>query len=132
MAHRAALASAGRTIAYLAGGVDRFYPAGHDALLTRIVEAGAVVSELPCGAAPTRWRFLQRNRLIAANSSAALVTEAGWRSGSLGTASHAATLGRPVGAVPGPVTSAASAGTHRLIRDHGATLITNSEEAAEL
>jgi len=132
MAHRAALASGGRTIAYLAGGVDRFYPAGHDALLTRIAEAGAVVSELPCGAAPTRWRFLQRNRLIAANSSAVLVTEAGWRSGSLGTASHAATLGRPVGAVPGPVTSAASAGTHRLIRDHAATLVTNSEEAAEL
>ena len=108
MAHRAALASGGRTIAYLAGGVDRFYPAGHDALLTRIAEAGAVVSELPCGAAPTRWRFLQRNRLIAANSSAVLVTEAGWRSGSLATASHAATLGRPVGAMPGPVTSAAS------------------------
>ena len=132
MAHRAALASGGRTIAYLAGGVDRFYPAGHDALLTRIAEAGAVVSELPCGAAPTRWRFLQRNRLIAANSSSVLVTEAGWRSGSLATASHAATLGRPVGAVPGPVTSAASAGTHRLIRDHAATLVTNSEEAAEL
>ncbi len=132
MAHRAALASGGRTIAYLAGGVDRFYPAGHDALLTRIADAGAVVSELPCGAAPTRWRFLQRNRLIAANSSSVLVTEAGWRSGSLGTASHAATLGRPVGAVPGPVTSAASAGTHRLIRDHAATLVTNSEEAAEL
>ena len=132
MAHRAALASGGRTIAYLAGGVDRFYPAGHDALLTRIADAGAVVSELPCGAAPSRWRFLQRNRLIAANSSAVLVTEAGWRSGSLGTASHAATLGRPVGAVPGPVTSAASAGTHRLIRDHAATLVTNSEEADEL
>ena len=132
MAHRAALASGGRTIAYLAGGVDRFYPAGHDALLTRIVEAGAVVSELPCGASPTRWRFLQRNRLIAANSSAVLVTEAGWRSGSLGTASHAARLGRPVGAVPGPVTSAASAGTHRLIREHGAILVTNSEQAAEL
>ena len=132
MAHRAALASGGRTIAYLAGGVDRFYPAGHDALLTRIVEAGTVVSELPCGASPTRWRFLQRNRLIAANSSAVLVTEAGWRSGSLGTASHAARLGRPVGAVPGPVTSAASAGTHRLIREHGVILVTNSEQAAEL
>ena len=132
MAHRAALASGGRTIAYLAGGVDRFYPAGHDALLMRIVEAGAVVSELPCGAPPTKWRFLQRNRLIAANSAAVLVTEAGWRSGSLNTASHAVTLGRPVGAVPGPVTSAASAGTHRLIREHGAILVSNTDEAAEL
>ncbi|MGV8970399.1 MAG: DNA-processing protein DprA [Microbacteriaceae bacterium] len=132
MAHRAALASRGRTIAYLAGGVDRYYPSGHDALLTRIAEAGAVVSELPCGAAPTRWRFLQRNRLIAANSRAVVVTEAGWRSGALNSAGHARTLGRPVGAVPGPVTSAASAGTHRLIRDHGAVLVTNAEEAAEL
>jgi DNA processing protein len=131
MAHRAALASGRRTIAYLAGGVDRFYPSGHDALLTRIVEQGAVVSELPCGAPPTRWRFLQRNRLIAANSRATLVVEAGWRSGSLNTAAHAQEIGRPVGAVPGPVTSAASAGCHRLIRE-GATLVTTAEEAAEL
>jgi DNA processing protein len=65
MAHRAALASSGQTIAFLAGGVDRFYPSGHEALLTRIVEVGAVVSELPCGQPPTKWRFLQRNRLIA-------------------------------------------------------------------
>lgn len=132
MAHRAALASHGRTIAYLAGGVDRFYPAGHDALLTRIVESGAVVSEVPCGTPPTKWRFIQRNRIIAANSATVIVTEAGWRSGSLNTANHATALGRPVGAVPGPVTSAASAGTHRLIREHGATLITNADEAAEL
>jgi DNA processing protein len=62
MAHRAALASSGQTVAFLAGGVDRFYPAGHDALLNRIVESGAVVSELPCGSPPTKWRFLQRKR----------------------------------------------------------------------
>ena len=132
MAHRAALASGGRTVAYLAGGVDRFYPSGHDALLSRIVQTGAVVSELPCGAMPTRWRFLQRNRLIAANSTVVLVTEAGWRSGSLNTAHHASALGRPIGAVPGPVTSAASAGCHHLIRDGIATLVTTTEESAEL
>ncbi|MEO7005568.1 MAG: DNA-processing protein DprA [Terrimesophilobacter sp.] len=132
MAHRAALASSGQTVAVLAGGVDRFYPSGHDALLTRIVEAGVVVSELPCGAAPTKWRFLQRNRLIAAISQATVVLEAGWRSGSLNTAGHAAALGRPLGAVPGPVTSAASAGCHRLIRDFGATCVTTPEEMAEL
>lgn len=132
MAHRAALASSGRTIAVLAGGVDRFYPSGHEALLTRIVEEGAVVSELPCGAAPTKWRFLQRNRLIAAMSRATVVLEAGWRSGSLNTAGHAAALGRPLGAVPGPVTSAASAGCHRLIRDFDAVCVTNPEEMAEL
>ncbi|MCU1413135.1 MAG: dprA [Microbacteriaceae bacterium] len=132
MAHRAALASSGQTVAFLAGGVDRFYPSGHDALLTRIVAEGAVVSELPCGSPPTKWRFLQRNRLIAASSLATIVLEAGWRSGSLNTASHAGTLGRPIGAVPGPVTSAASAGCHRLIREQQATLVTSAEEMAEL
>jgi len=63
-AHRSALASGGHTIAFLAGGVDRFYPSGHDALLTRIVESGAVVSELPCGAQPSKWRFLHQNRKL--------------------------------------------------------------------
>jgi DNA processing protein len=132
MAHRAALASSGKTIAILAGGVDRFYPSGHEALLTRITEVGAVVSELPCGQPPTKWRFLQRNRLIAAMSQATVVLEAGWRSGSLNTAGHAAALGRPLGAVPGPVTSAASAGCHRLIRDFDAQCVTNADEMAEL
>lgn len=131
MAHRAALASRGRTVAFLAGGVDRFYPAGHDALLTRIVEHGAVVSEVPCGTAPTRWRFLARNRLIAATTRAVVVVEAGWRSGSLNVATHAQELGRGVGAVPGPVTSAASAGCHKLIRE-GATLVTTPDEVVEL
>lgn len=132
MAHRAALASGGRTIAFLAGGPDRFYPSGHDALLTRIVETGLVVSELPCGQPPTRWRFLQRNRLIAASSLATVVMEAGWRSGSLNTASHATDLERPIGAVPGPVTSAASAGCHQLIRQGKAELVTNADEMAQL
>ncbi|MDQ1572243.1 MAG: processing protein [Actinomycetota bacterium] len=132
MAHRAALASKGNTIAFLAGGVDRFYPSGHDALLNRIVDVGAVISELPCGSPPTKWRFLQRNRLIAAASQATVVLEAGWRSGSLNTAAHAAELGRPVGAVPGPVTSAASAGCHRLIRSFNAILVTTPDEMAEL
>src|SRR5690554_5133185 len=132
MAHRAALASSGQTVAFLAGGVDQFYPSGHDALLTRIVETGAVVSELPPGSQPTKWRFLQRNRLIAAASQATVVMEAGWRSGSLNTAGHASALGRQIGAMPGPVTSAASAGCHRLIRDFDAVCVTNAAEMAEL
>lgn len=132
MAHRAALASHGKTIALLAGGVDRFYPSGHDALLTRIVEEGLVLSELPCGAPPTKWRFLARNRIIAGLAARTIVIEAGFRSGSLNTASHAAALGRPLGAVPGPVTSAASAGCHRLLREYAAVAITNAEEAAAL
>jgi len=132
MAHRAALASEGLTVAFLAGGVDRFYPSGHDALLTRIAADGVVLSELPCGAAPTKWRFLQRNRLIAASSLATIVLEAGWRSGSLNTAGHAAALGRPLGAVPGPVTSPTSAGCHRLIREFDAVCVTTAAEMAEL
>jgi DNA processing protein len=131
-AHRAALASGGVTVAFLAGGVDRFYPAGHDSLLSRIAETGAVISEMPCTKAPTKWRFLQRNRLIAAASQATLVLEAGARSGSLNTAGHAAELGRPVGAVPGSVTSPASAGCHRLLREFAAVCVTDATQAAEL
>ena len=132
VAHRAALASGGTTVAVLAGGADRFYPAGHDALLTRIAAEGCVISELPCGSQPTKWRFLQRNRIIAAITDATVVVEAGWRSGSLNTAGHAAALGRPVGAAPGPVTSSASAGCHRLVRDFDATLVTRVDEILEL
>jgi DNA processing protein len=131
MAHRAALASGGQTVAVLAGGVDRFYPSGHESLLNRIVDAGVVVSEVPPGTPPTKWRFLARNRLIAAMSQATVVVEAGWRSGSLNTARSAGELGRPVGAVPGPVTSSASAGCHRLIRS-GAELVTTPDEMAAL
>lgn len=132
MVHRSALASGGLTVAFLAGGVDRFYPSGHDALLGRIATVGAVVSELPCGSPPTKWRFLQRNRLIAASSVATVVVEAGHRSGSLNTAAHAASLGRPLGAVPGPVTSPSSAGCHRLIREFDAECITSVDEVLEL
>lgn len=131
-AHRAALGVDGRTLALLAGGVDRAYPTGHHQLLARIATQGAVVSELPCGAAPTKWRFLARNRLIAALGQATVVIEAGWRSGSLNTAGHAAALGRPLGAVPGPVTSAASAGCHRLLREYDARCVTSAAEVREM
>ena len=132
MAHRSALAVGGTTMAFLAGGVDRFYPSGHDALLSRIMETGLVMAEAPCGYAPTKWRFLLRNRLIAASSQATVVMEAGWRSGSLNTANHAATLGRPLGVVPGPVTSASSAGCHRLLREYDAVCVTTASEMLEL
>ncbi len=132
VAHRTALAAERPTVAVLAGGADRVYPAAHDTLLARVREQGVVCSELVPGAAPTRWRFLQRNRLIAALADATLVTEAGPRSGSLNTAGHAATLGRPLGAVPGPITSAASAGCHRLVQEYGAALITGERDLTEL
>lgn len=132
MAHRAALASGGKTVAVLAGGVDRAYPAGHTALVDRIAEQGALVSESLPGSAPTRQRFIARSRLIAALSGAVLVTEASARSGSLAAAHSAVQLGRPVGAVPGPVTSAASTGSNLLIRDRTAVLVSHGGEALEL
>ncbi|WP_432536791.1 DNA-processing protein DprA [Kineococcus arenarius] len=131
-AHRAALAVGGTSVAVLAGGVDRVYPAGNAALLGRLARRGALVSEVPCGSSPTRWRFLERNRLIAAATAGTVVVEAAWRSGALSTAERAERLLRPVGAVPGPVTSAASAGCHRLLRERGAVCVTTAEEAAEL
>jgi DNA processing protein len=127
VAHRIALSQGGTTIAYLAGGVDRPYPAGHRDLLGRIAENGTVLSEVEPGGTPTKWRFLQRNRLIAAHAQGMVVVEAGWRSGSLNAAGHALGLGRPLGAVPGPITSVASAGCHRLITE-GATLITSADD----
>lgn len=131
-AHRAALTVGGTTDALLAGGVDRAYPSGHEDLLGRISRSGAVLSEVPCGAAPTKWRFLARNRIIAALADATVVVEAGWRSGSLNTAGHAAALGRPLGAVPGPVTSPSSAGCHRLLREYDARCITRAADVREL
>lgn len=131
-AHRATLLSGGLTVAFLAGGVDRLYPAGNSDLLRRIAAEGVLAAELPPGNAPTRWRFLMRNRLIAAAASATIVVEAGRRSGSLNTAGHAAQLGRPLGAVPGSILSPASAGCHRLIREYAATCVTTTEEMAEL
>lgn len=132
-AHRGALAAAdGATVAILAGGLDRLYPRGNTDLLERIREQHLLISEAPPGTAPTRWRFLARNRLIAALSRATVVVEASWRSGALSTARLADQLSRPVGAVPGPITSAASAGCHRLIRDRGAVLITEPAELLDL
>ncbi|WP_243225411.1 DNA-processing protein DprA [Microbacterium sp. CIAB417] len=132
VAHRAALGVGGTTVAFLAGGIDRAYPVGHHQLFERIIERGAVAAEVPCGTAPTKWRFLARNRLIAALGGATVVVEAGWRSGSLNTAGHAASLGRPIGAVPGPITSAASAGCHRLLREYDAICVTTAAEVREL
>jgi DNA processing protein len=129
-AHRGALGVDGPTVAVLACGVDRAYPASHQLLLERIAASGLVVSEYPPGGVPGRHRFLVRNRLIAGLAAGTVVVEAGLRSGAQRTASDALSLGRPVMAVPGPVTSAMSVGCHRLVRD-GALLVTRSDEVLE-
>ncbi|MFN3866704.1 MAG: DNA-processing protein DprA, partial [Demequina sp.] len=130
-AHRGALAAGGRTLAVMAGGVDRLYPAGNHDLLARVLDHGAVVSEVPPGWAPHRSRFLTRNRLIAC-ATATVVIEAAGRSGALSTANRAAQIARPVAAVPGPVTSASSAGCHELIRAGAAVLVTDGSDVIEL
>lgn len=130
-AHRGALAASGRTIAFLAGGVDRPYPAAHADLLEQVRATGALVSESAPGCAPHRGRFLTRNRLIAAFSQGTLVVEAGMRSGSLSTARWADTCSRPVAAVPGTVHSDQSVGTHQIVRDGLAVLVTTPDEVLE-
>ena len=130
-AHRGALAAEGSTVAVQACGLDRAYPAGHQKLLDRIADSGAVVSEYPPGGWPARHRFLVRNRLIAAFAAGTVVVEAGVRSGARRTAAAATALGRVVMAVPGPVTSALSVGCHLLIREEQAVLVTRAAEVVE-
>ena len=115
----------------MAGGIDIPYPAGHSGLLHRIGSNGLLVTEYPPGVRPARHRFLTRNRLVAAFAGAAVVVEAGLRSGAANTAAWARALGRIVGAVPGPVTSSASTGCHALLRA-GAEVITRAEDIVEL
>ncbi|MEU7698283.1 DNA-processing protein DprA [Streptomyces sp. NPDC039028] len=130
-AHRGTLAAGGATVAVLACGVDTPYPKGHDRLIRRIAEQGLVVGELPPDSHPTPSRFILRNRVIAALTRGTVVIEAQHRSGSLVTARAATRLGRHTMGVPGPVTSALSAGVHELLRG-GAALVTDADEIVEL
>lgn len=134
-AHRAALATgttAVPTVAVMAGGVDRLYPRGNADLLERVAAEGLVLSEASPGTMPARYRFLDRNRLIACLSAGTVLTESRWRSGAQSTAHHANRLSKPVGAVPGSVHSAASAGCHRLIREGAAVLVTEVDDVLSL
>jgi len=131
-AHRGALAARGPTVAVLACGVDRAYPAAHRDLLRYVADTGLVVSELPPGSAPTKLRFLARNRIIAGISLGTVVVEAAVRSGALNTANWASLVNRPVMGVPGPVTSAPSEGVHELIRTRDASLVTRAADVLEL
>jgi DNA processing protein len=116
-AHQASVDLGLQTIAVMAGGLDRKYPRANFPLFEKIKSRGALVSELPPGVAPTRWRFLQRNRLIAALTPTTVVVEAGVRSGSIRTANNALELDRQLYAVPGSVLSGTSSGTNALIAD---------------
>lgn len=126
-AHRAALEASGKTIAVLGTGPDLVYPAAHRDLARRIVDSGAMVSELPPGQGPLARNFPRRNRIISGLSLGVLVTEAALKSGSLITARSALEQGREVFAVPGSVRSPLTQGCHALIRE-GARLVQTAEE----
>jgi DNA processing protein len=130
-AHRGALGAEGVTVAVLASGISYGYPKGHDQLFTAIAAQGCLVSEWPPDRGPTRPGFLVRNRAIAALSCGTVVVEAALRSGALSTARHARDLGRPLMAVPGPVTSSQSEGCHEIIREWNAVLVTRAQDVIE-
>ncbi|MEB2528841.1 DNA-protecting protein DprA [Kocuria rosea] len=134
-AHSAALATGTAhppTVSVMACGIDRLYPPGNHELLHRVEAAGLLLAEAAPGCTPSRYRFLQRNRIIAALSAGTVVVEARWRSGAQNTAHHADGLSRPVGAVPGSVHAGTSAGCHRLVREGTAVLVTDVDEVLEL
>jgi len=126
-AHEAALAAGGETWGVLGCGVDVPYPAAHERLRARILEGGALLSELPPGTPPEAWQFPVRNRIIAGCARVVVVVEAAPKSGSLITARCAAEAGRDVAAVPGSILSEQSEGTNALLKD-GAILVRDAAD----
>lgn len=131
MAHKGAIDAGGKTIAVLANGLDRIYPACHTQLAKEIInQGGAIVSENPKGTQTLKHHFLARNRIISGLAVGIIVTEAAQKSGSLTTARFALEQNRAVMSVPGNITSPLSAGANNLIRI-GATLVSNSEDVTQ-
>jgi DNA processing protein len=129
-AHRGALAAGGRTLAVLGHGIETCYPPENRRLAAAIAEQGAVLTDYPLGTGPAGENFPPRNRIISGLAAGVLVVEAGAASGALITSRFAADQGRDVFAVPGPITSDASRGCHKLIQD-GAKLAACAEDILE-
>ncbi|HSX05472.1 MAG TPA: DNA-processing protein DprA [Candidatus Saccharimonadales bacterium] len=128
IAHTACLEAGGTTVAVLANGLDKIYPATHTQLAKRILEqGGTIMSEYAAGMPGFKYNFIARNRIVAGLSQALLITEATEKSGTLHTARFALEQGRDVLAVPGNITSATSSGTNSLIKT-GATPVTSVED----
>ena len=131
-AHEGALAAEGMTIAVLGGGISDGYPRGNERLFAKIADFGLIISEVLPHVPALPHRFLIRNRVIAALSRGTIVVEAAYRSGSLRTARDAQEIYRPVMAIPGPINSPTSEGTHRLILERKAELVSSVNEVMEL
>lgn len=129
-AHQATLDAGGRTIAVVAGGLDRLYPHQHRPLARRIATQGAVLTEYPLGTRPEPFQFPRRNRILSGLALGVLVVEAPLGSGAMSTVQWALDQGREVFAVPGPITSPASAGANRLIQE-GAKLVAEVRDILE-
>ncbi len=130
VAHRAALAAGGRTLAVLGSGLDRLYPEENRHLAAQIAESGAIITEFPLGTAPDAQNFPRRNRIVSGLTIGTLVVEADHKSGAMITATMAGEQGRDVFAVPGSILSAQSAGPNQLIKE-GAKVVTSVEDVLE-
>jgi DNA processing protein len=130
--HNGALSVGGLCISILAGGVNKLYPLENQKLFRNITKSGLLISEVMPNTESKPYRFLIRNRLIAALSRSTVVVEAKFISGSIRTARDAAEIFRPVFAIPGPVTSALSEGCHRLIAERVADIATSLDEILEV
>ena len=130
--HQGALSVGGLSIAVLAGGINRLYPLENQKLFKDITKSGLLISEVMPNTESKPYRFLIRNRLIAALSRSTVVVEAKFISGSIRTARDAAEIFRPVFAIPGPVTSPLSEGCHRLIAERVADIATSLDEILEV
>lgn len=129
-AHRGALSGDGTAVAVLPTGIDMHYPRGNH-VLTTIRNSGVLLSEYPPGTPPSSHRFRDRHRLVTALSTGVVVVEAGQRSGALHLARITAAIGRPVMAVPGPITSAVSVGCNELLRSGIALPVTSIEDVQD-
>lgn len=132
IAHKAALEAGGLTVAVLANGLHKIYPASHEAIAIDIIKSGGgVISEYPVGVEAKKYHFLARNRLISGLADAVIVTEATERSGTLSTVNHALDQNRDVFAVPGPITSLLSIGPNRLLQQ-GAYAVTSAKDVLNI
>ena len=131
IAHQAALAAGGHTIAVLGCGLDRTYPKRNLQLKERIEAVGTVVTEYPPGTDPRSFHFPERNRIIAGLCRGTVVVEGAMKSGALITARYALDASREVYAVPGSIRNPAAAGPNELIRRSNAALITSGDDIFE-